>query len=342
MGQPFITVIIPMRNEELFIGPCLESILSGDYPAESMEILVLDGESSDRSRSIVDEIASRDHRVKLLENPGRIQAKALNIGIQMAKGEIIARMDAHAIYAPDYLKWCAQLLAESGASAVGGRQTAKGEGLTGRAMASAMSSAFGAGDAAYRLAKERTWTDTVFLGAWRKEVINKAGGFNENLAVNEDYELNWRLRRNGGKILLAPELQSTYFVRSSLGRMIRQYFRYGMFKARMLGLHPESLRWRQLAAPALALTLALSAIILPLSKPAGLLIPAIYIAGVLSASVIASVRTGPALFPLLAIIFPAMHLSWGCGFWAGILKFGVPRLTPSIIMRSFAGGTRRA
>ena len=250
---PRVTVVIPMRNEESSIGECLTSVLSSDYPTERLEVLVIDGRSSDGSRGIVSQFAARHSGIRLVDNPGVIQAAALNIGLREAGGEIIIRMDAHAIYGPDYIRQCVIALETTGASNVGGAQRAVGANYVGNVIASDTTSPFGAGDARFRHSERSEWVDTVYLGAWHKRTLEDVGGFNEEWTVNEDYELNYRLRRSGGKILLTPNIRCQYRVRPSLRTLARQYFRYGFWKVKTLVAYPKSLRWRQLAAPAFVL-----------------------------------------------------------------------------------------
>ena len=254
MNAPLVTVVVPMRNEAAGILRCLESILANQIPGD-LELLVLDGESTDGSAQLVGELAMRAPRVRLLDNPARLPADAFNIGLAAARGRYLVRMDAHTLYEPDYISESVRLLEETGAANVGGVQRATGTTATSRAIAAAVSSRFAAGDAAYRNATTAGWTDTVYLGSWRTDTLRALGGMRPGWAVNEDYEMNIRLRASGGRIYLSPTIRSTYFVRGSLSKLARQYFRYGFWKVRTLRMHPGSVRWRQLVAPAFALSL---------------------------------------------------------------------------------------
>ena len=273
---PFVTVVIPMRNEEHEIGRCLESVLANDFPLESLEILVADGMSSDKSAEIVQEYARKYACIRLLVNPRRIQSAALNIGIGEAKGDIIVRMDAHSTYDGDYISRSVHLLQTTEAINVGGVQKAIGTTYLTRAIALATTSGYGIGDAKFRYARQPLWVDTVYLGAWWKDALESVGGFDESLPVNEDYELNYRLRKSGGKILFSPSVVSSYRVRKSLFGLAKQYARYGYWKVRMLSSHPESIRWRQLIPPGFVIGLLGSAVLVPFIWQIGVLIPGLY------------------------------------------------------------------
>jgi glycosyltransferase involved in cell wall biosynthesis len=315
---PLVTVVVPMRNEAAGIVTCLESILAQELPAGStLELLVLDGESTDRSAELVGGLAARDARVRLLPNPDRLQADAFNLGIGAARGRYLVRMDAHTSYAPDYVAESVRLLDQTGAENVGGVQRAEGRTWLSRAIAAAVSSRFAAGDAKYRHATEPAWVDTVYLGAWRTETLRRLGGMRPGWAVNEDYEMNVRLRKAGGRIYLSPTIRSSYLVRASLPKLIRQYCRYGFWKVRTLRAHPGSLRWRQLVAPAFVLGVVATPVLVHWFGAVGAAHLALYAAANLAASVITARRSHWANLPLLPLIFVAIHLSWGSGFLAG-------------------------
>jgi len=315
-----------MRNEEHYIARCLDSILSNDYPRDRLEILVIDGMSTDRSREIVEDYIRCYPFICLLENPKRIQAAALNIGLQEAKGEIIIRMDAHTIYAPDYIRQCVELLETTEASNVGGVLRAEGTNYLSRVISVAVTTPFGIGNAYYRYAEKEMWVDTLFPGAWRKSTLEALGGFNEEWVVNEDYELNYRLRKAGGKILLSPKIKCWYYVRPSLKALVHQYFRYGFWRAKTFVTYPDSLRWRQLAPPALVVALFMSFGILSVNWMLGLIVPALYLAANLLASTWISFRRGWRYLPLLLVVFATIHLSWGIGFILGFFRWGIPRI----------------
>ncbi|MDX2260963.1 MAG: glycosyltransferase family 2 protein [Gemmatimonadales bacterium] len=316
---PLVTVVIPMRNEEAGIEACLASVLANRLPQGSFELLVLDGASDDRSPTIVDAMAARDPRLRRLANPKRLQAPAFNLGLAAARGRYLVRMDAHSLYADDYIAESVRLLEETGAENVGGVQRATGTTGLARAIAAAVSSKFAAGDAAYRNATTPRWTDTVYLGAWRTETLRRLGGMREDWAVNEDYEMNVRLRAAGGRIYLSPTIRSTYFVRASIPKLARQYTRYGFWKVRTLLAHPTSLRWRQLVAPAFVLSLLATPITVALLGPLGATHIGLYLGANLLASMATAAKAGWRLLPALPIVFLTVHLAWGSGFLCGAL-----------------------
>jgi succinoglycan biosynthesis protein ExoA len=311
------TVVIPMRNEEEFIGPCLESLLANEVEG-AVEFLVYDGDSTDRSRQLVEQLARRDPRIILVANPRRIQAAAFNQAIARARGEFVVRADAHSIYPANYLAECIRLLRETGAVNVGGIQIATGTTWTSKAIAATLSSRFAVGDAKYRYATEPGFTDTVYLGSWRTATLRAAGGMREDWAVNEDYELNVRLRGAGGQVFLSPTIRSTYFVRASIPSLARQYFRYGFWKVRTLLEHVGSLRWRQIVAPAFVLSLPATVPLVHWLGAIGALHLLLYAVANIAVSIVTASRSSWRLLPLLPAVFLIIHVAWGLGFLSGI------------------------
>lgn len=317
---PAVSVIMPARNAEGTIGAALAAIGAQDYRGE-VEVIVADGSDTEAMAELV----RRDYpQVKLLPNPAVVQSAGLNRALAQAAGEIVVRCDAHSEIPAGYIRRVVDTLAWTGAASVGGRQQPVATTVFERAVAMAMTSWLGAGDAAYRFAGVGGPTDTVYLGNWRRETLAAVGGFDRRLSRNEDYELNWRLRQQGGTVWLDPELSVAYRPRSSLWALAEQYFGNGRWKAAMLLKYPSSLRLRQLAAPLLALGLAASAglgiaaAVVP-DFQGGLLaavLPAVYGAGLLVGSAAIGWRRRE---PLAALLLPAalatMHLSWGVGFF---------------------------
>jgi glycosyltransferase involved in cell wall biosynthesis len=318
------TVVIPMRNEQAFIVSCLESLLANEAPG-TIEFLVYDGRSTDRSRELVGAIADADPRVVLVDNPRRLQAAAFNEGFMRARGKYYLRADAHSVYPPNYVSECIRLLEETGAANVGGIQEATGVSWISSAIAAALSSRFAVGDAKYRYATRAEFTDTVYLGSWRTETLRQSGGMREDWAVNEDYELNVRLRAAGGKVFLSPTIRSTYFVRGSLAALVRQYVRYGFWKIRTLMEHQSSLRWRQIIAPAFVLSLLAA---WPMVHRFGWLGAShliLYGVANLAASIATASRASWRYLPILPLIFLIVHVAWGAGFLAGLCYWPLRR-----------------
>jgi glycosyltransferase involved in cell wall biosynthesis len=322
---PFVSVVMPMLNEEKFIEQCLASLLADVYPRKLTEIIIVDGMSQDASRDIVARYIKKYPFIKMLDNPGRIASKAMNVGIRAALGEIIVRVDAHTVYEPDYISNCVNLLMDTEAVNVGGVQKPVGTDYITDAIAIATSTPFGVGDAKFRYADQACWVDTVYLGAWWKKNLLDIGLYNEDWVINEDYELNYRLRQAGGKILLSPLVKCQYYVRGSLKKLAVQYFRYGKWKVKTLAAHPGSLRWRQMAPPVLVAGIIASLIMLMAGSPLGFIIPVLYLLASAGVAAALSGQKGWRYFPILPIVFGLLHFSWGIGFYSGIYPFLIQR-----------------
>ena len=232
MAVPFVSVIIPCRNEEKYIKKCLNSILKQDYPKETLEVLVVDGLSEDKTKEFVKEYTAKYPFVKIFENQKKIKAAALNIGIKESKGEIIAFADAHTEYQEDYISKSVNYLREYNADSVGGiikiplTQLAT---LKARAIAISLLSSFGAASS-FRLGIEKPrYVDTVFNGCYQREVFNNIGLFNEDLLRSQDLEFNLRLKKAGGKILLVPDIVFYYYPKENLKDFFWHNFKDGIW-----------------------------------------------------------------------------------------------------------------
>ncbi len=322
---PFVSVLVPVRDEEGYIGPCLQALAQQDYPRERFEVIVLDGESSDNTRQEA-ERAAQELGVPdaFLTNRKRTTAAGLNLGLSIARGSIIVRVDGHTLVEPHFIAASVRALETSGADAAGGPIRTMGRGPIGQAIALAMSSPFGVGDAAFRHSQTEQWTDSVPFGAYRREVFERIGGFDEEADRGEDDEFNYRLRDAGGRILLTPEIGSVYYARPSFDALARQYWRYGIAKATVLRKHPGRLRWRHLVPSALVLTLAISQALAPFDRRFGrvfgLVAGAYAIFCALAALRIAASGRHWRLLPLIPLAFPCMHLPAGAGLLYGFLR----------------------
>lgn len=231
-GLPRLSVIVPCRNEERFIAQCLESILRNDYPRDRLEILVVDGVSTDATLSIVNTYAGRHSCVKVLRNPKKITPAGLNLGIKASIGDVVCRIDAHARVAPDYLRRCVEHLRNGDADNVGGamRTLPHDSSLLARSIAFCMSHKFGAGNSVFRTGSKHTvFTDTVFGGCYRKEIFARIGLFNESLPRSQDIEFNQRLRKSGGITLLDPAIKCDYFASPNLRSFSKHNFDDGIW-----------------------------------------------------------------------------------------------------------------
>ena len=230
--KPAVSVIIPCRNEEKFIAGCLDSILAQTYPKDKLEVLVIDGQSTDKTPEIVSSYSASHPFISLVENPGVVTPKAMNLGIQKSRGEVIVRLDAHSTYPNDYIEKGIFYLEKYGADNVGGiRQATPAKNtLAAKAIALTFSSFFGVGNAQYQTGtKEPREVDTVFCGFYRKEVFNRIGLYNENLIRSQDMELNIRLKKNGGKIILVPDITVKYFPKSNFTDFFRHNIKDGIW-----------------------------------------------------------------------------------------------------------------
>jgi succinoglycan biosynthesis protein ExoA len=302
--NPTVTVAIPVLNEERHLDACLAAVAAQTYEG-IVEVLVVDGGSTDGTRALV----GRHPGVRLLDNPRRIQAAALNIAIGQAKGEVFVRVDGHCLIAPDYVERCVEALGATGAAMVGGAMTPVADGWRQRGIAAAMSSPFGAGPARFHAGGPAGWVDTVYLGASQTETAQEVGGYSEAVGVNEDAEFAVRLRRRGG-IWFDPRIRSTYTPRDSLRGVARQFYRYGQSRALTVRKHPTAISPRQLVAPALVLGLCS-----PWRRP----VAALYAAGVVAASVRQAGRD-PIAATVMAVTLPTMHVPWGLGFMVGLAE----------------------
>ena len=311
-----------MRNEEKYIGACLAAIVAQDY-AGPLEVLVVDGMSEDRSRWIVERFAKAHPSVRLLENPQLKTPAAMNIGIRHAAGDVIVRIDGRTIVESDYVRRCVECLQRTGAGNVGGLQRPVGQNYIGQAIALTTRSPLAVGDSKFHYAQEEGEVDTVYLGAFPRRVFDEVGLYNEDLVRNQDYEFNYRIRQAGGIVYLDPAIMSWYLNRSTLTDIWRQYFQYGFCKVEMLSRHPASVRWRQLVPPTFVASLVITGLGGRRYRMLALLFRAIVGAyGMLVGlfTLRTAKRNGWRLAPALPVVLVSVHLSWGLGFWWGLVR----------------------
>ena len=310
-----VSVILPIRNEEKYIARCLDSIVEHDYSKEGIEVLVVDGMSDDKTRAIIERYAMSYAFIRLLDNPRKITPCALNIGIKNAHGGIIIRADAHSEYARDYIQKCCEFLNRGEADNVGGVVEHKGDGFIGQAIAYAQSCRFGLGGAKFRTAKKAQYVDTIFPGSWRKSIFDIYGLFDERLARNQDIEHNARIRKNGGKIFLTPEIKSYYYCRSSLKGLWVQNFRNGFWNIKTIRICPGSLSVRHFI-PLVFVTSLLTSWMIP---HLWLAIIISYLLCNLFFSLKIAVANGFKYFYIMPTVFATIHLSYGFGSLAGVI-----------------------
>lgn len=300
-------------------------MLAQDYPQEQMEILVVDGMSSDDTRAIVAAYASEHPNIRLLSNPGRIVPIGMNIALRQSRGDPIIRVDGHCIIAPDYVRQCLEHLQTGSVDGVGGPMESIGDTPIAEGIALAMSSPFGVGNSAFRTTSEETrLVDTIPFPAYTRDIILKAGLYDEELVRNQDDEYNYRIRSLGGKLLLAQDVLSSYFSRGSFRKLWQQYYQYGYWKVRVLQKHPRQMSLRQFVPPLFVLTLLVSAIlgIFTLWGKALIgLVLGVYILANLAASLLIAIKKGLRFMFLLMFAFGILHVSYGAGFLVGLIVF---------------------
>jgi len=318
--QPRVTIAMPAYNEERYIEACIASVQAQDYPRHLIEILIADGRSTDKTRDILARLTAADPRIHMIDNPARLQAAGLGVMVKQATGDIIVRMDVHCEYAADYVRKCVETLERTGADNVGGAQRAKANTAFQRALCAALTSPLGVGGARYRSAEAEGFVDTVFLGAFRRRVFEAVGLWDPGAITNEDAELNQRILDSGGQIYLSRDIVVHYFPRDSFRSLARQYFRYGVGRARTLlklGTFPTL---RPLAPFALVAG-ASAMLMLPPLWPLAPLAFAGYALATGAEAVRVGARLGPAAVPTVWAIFPVLHASHGAGFAAGLWRY---------------------
>ena len=327
-ARPRVSVIVPVRNEERYVGGCLSRLLDQDYPGERLEILVVDCLSDDRTRAIVEELLRRRAPMppvlRLIDDPGQERTTALNAGIRAAIGEIIMRVDARSMVPLDYVRKCVETLAATGADNVGGMQQPIAESPMQEAVGLAMSHAFGVGDAQFRVGRRSGFVDTVYLGAFRREVFSRVGLFDDLVPVlSEDSDINQRIRDHGGTVYLNAEIRACYYPRETLRDLVALYFRYGVARAGNLVKHRKLSAWRQAVPPLFVLSLAtlgLLALTHEAFRVGFAIVLGTYVVSDVGVSASLCARRGKwYLWLRLLAVFPCMHFAWAFGLFNGLL-----------------------
>lgn len=320
---PSVSLLVAMKNEERFIISCLESLFNQDYPADKMQVLVMDGMSTDNSWPVTEEFIDGKSMFCLLRNPKGIQSAAWNLGIERSHGDILTIVSAHSVLSNDYVSKAIETLQRTGADLVGGTVRSISTSKIGEAIAIAMSTPFGVGGARFRYTDKEEETDSVFMGFCRRSVYEKIGGYDEELVRNQDDEFSYRLKMTGGRIICNPEIKSYYYTRSSFRSLWKQYFQYGFWKVRVLQKHSSQMRLRQFVPTAFILALVVS-IILAITLPWGwistVFVFGIYLFSTLFASVKVSAEKGWWCLPYLPVCFSTLHFSYGLGFIWGMVR----------------------
>lgn len=317
----FVSVIVPIRNEEKYIDKCIQSILKQDYSLNCLEVIFVDGLSKDRTREIIKNyIQEYPSIIKLLENPHKTVPYAMNIGIENSIGKYIVRLDAHSDYTYDYISKCIRTLEETGADNVGGLAITKGQGFLGEAFSRVLSSKFGVGNSGFRTNASSGYVDTVPFGAFKKSAFLKYGLYDERLTRNQDYELNYRIRKNGGKVFLNSNIKLTYYCRNTLSGILKQSYDNGKWNVITSRLCPGSMSLRHF----IPLFFLLSIIILPIltffvPNFGWLLMAELALYFLLDLVFSLKISSSAIQILMLIILFPMFHISYGLGSLIGLI-----------------------
>jgi glycosyltransferase involved in cell wall biosynthesis len=318
---------MPVRDEEKHLADSVARVLEQDYPS-GFELVLAVGPSKDRTEEIARELAAADSRVIVVPNPSGQIASAMNAAITAARYGVITRIDGHAMLPGDYLRTAVRTLQETGAADVGGVMAAEGITPFQQAVAWCMTSPTGVGAAANHTGGEAGPVDTVYLGVYRREAIEAVGGYDESMLIAEDWELNYRIRANGGLIWFTPELKVTYRPRASLRALARQHFRYGRWRRVVARRYPETVNPRYMAAPVATALNALGIVAGLVGVGAiaggetsvvrymtvGFAIPVIYLCGVSAVAAVLARNVPTGVRARVPVVLAAMHMCWGAGF----------------------------
>ena len=322
MSEPAVSVIIPVLNEERFLKQSVQAVLNQNYSGE-MEVILALGPSKDQTNKIAQELA-QDKRIKLVENPSGKTASALNNAIKKSNFDIIVRLDGHAIVDNAYIKNAVKTLLDTGADNVGGLMFAQGTNSFEKSVAAAMTSKFGVGNAPFHVGGKSGEVDTVYLGTFKKSALERVGYFDESFIRAQDWEMNYRIRKTGGKIWFNPDLVVTYRPRKNLRELAKQYFEYGQWRKQVTKTYPETVSLRYLAPPITVSGLFVGFLLIFLSQildiqflQFGWLAPGVYLAVILLAFMTIKSKISVMSRLFLLLVLPTMHLSWGVGFLKG-------------------------
>ncbi|MBR7835088.1 glycosyltransferase family 2 protein [Actinospica durhamensis] len=317
--QPSISVIMPVLDEERHLAEAVRHILSQDYPGE-IELVIALGPSKDRTDEIAAGLCAADARVRTVPNPTGKTPAGLNAAIAASRYELVVRVDGHGLLAPGYLRTAVRLLAETGAANVGGVMHAEGQSVFERSVAVAMTSKLGVGNAKFHTGGEAGPAETVYLGVFRREVLEKQRGYNEAFIRAQDWELNHRIREDGGLVYFSPELHVTYRPRPSVRTLARQYFDYGRWRRVVMRTHAGTASLRYLAPPIAVLAVVLGTVLGLISfatvpwLAVGFLPPVGYLLGIGLGSLRESRGQDAAVRWRLPLVLATMHFAWGWGF----------------------------
>jgi len=318
----FVSVVIPVYNEEKYIEKCIESILLQDYPKHLLELILVDGCSIDRTRALINKfIIQYPNLIKVYDNPNKTVPYAMNIGISLSKGKYIIRLDAHAEYPKNYFSKCIYYLNNIEADNVGGIVETKSNNLMGNVIAKVLSSKFGVGNSQFRTDGKSGYVDTVPFGAFKREVFEEWGGYDVRLTRNQDNEMNYRIRRNGGRVYLANDIRISYYCRDSIRDLCDMALKNGMWNIITMRLCPGSMSLRHF----IPLTFVISLLFLLVTQLFFYPLRLLFLAEVLSYLILSvyfsfKLASSKSEFFLLLILFPIFHMTYGFGSLKGMVK----------------------
>lgn len=310
---PAVSVIMPVLNEERHLRSSVRHILEQQYDGE-LEVVIALGPSEDRTDEIAAGLVREDARVHTVPNPTGRTPAALNAAIKASRHPVVVRVDGHGMLSPDYIATAVRLLEETGAANVGGVMHAEGENDWEHAVAAAMTSRVGVGNAAFHTGGEAGAAETVYLGVFRREVLEEQGGYNEEFVRAQDWELNFRIRAAGGLIWFSPELRVSYRPRPSVRALATQYRNYGRWRHVVARYHPGSINLRYLAPPAALCAIAAGVVAGVAVTPWAFVLPAGYLAAVTVGSLPAGRGLPVRARAWVPVALTTMHMSWGWGF----------------------------
>ena len=318
-GWPAVSVVLPVLNEERHLAAAVASVVEQGYGGE-LEIVLALGPSTDRTDEVAAALAAADPRVRCVPNPTGRTPEGLNLAVAASRYPIVARVDGHAELPPGYLATAVELLRRHGADNVGGIMSAEGISPLEQAVAAAMTSKFGVGNARFHVGGSEGPADTVYLGVFRRSALVRVGGYDEGFSRAQDWEMNYRIRTTGGLVWFAPSLRVSYRPRGSLVKLARQYFNYGRWRREVMRRHPETVNLRYLAPP-----LALLGVVAGLAAGIaglwpGYVLPAGYVAAVVAGALVEGRRLPARATAALPLVFAVMHMSWGLGFLTSLRR----------------------
>jgi len=342
-----VSIVVVCRSEERFIAGCLDSIIASDYPKGLLEVLVVDGMSADRTRDVVRAYEKQHPFIRLIENPRRTTPAAMNLGILSATGSVVVINSAHAAYPADFISKSVEWLTRTGADVVGGPViTFPGAGTSvAKAIALGTAHRFGVGNSKFRTSSRSGYVDTVPFGAYRREIFERVGLFDERLTRNQDNELCSRVIRRGGKIFMTSQLTASYFSRPTLSELAKQAFRNGLWNVLTVRITPAAFRWRHFTPFCFVgalLGLGAGSVALPWCRPLLLVLACLYGAATVLASVDISCREGFKTAYLLPLVFCTLHVAYGAGTWCGLARLAVTQWEQPVIPEISRTQARRA